>query len=241
MPLRIVMPFDCRYAARLGCTVITLALLAVDGSAAGVRKGVHRGSAAGHAHTASKKPIMRPVELPEEGILSSMVPDEGPRYELKLARPGEETIDVTYRVGDTYVPEALDKLNDYLRDSHNDEVKTYDPRTFDVLYTILAKLDQTSSVIEVLSGYRTQETNDELRRMGTTNAAKHSQHIEATALDIRVPGVSAALLRDAALAVGAGGVGYYPKGQFIHVDTGRVRKWTFAGRHGKRNHRHRRK
>jgi len=235
------MPFDCRYAARVGCTLITLALLAGNGSAAGVRKGVHKGAQAGHAHSTSKKAIMRPVELPEEGILSSMVPDEGPRYELKLARQGEDAIDVTYRVGDTYVPDALDKLNEYLRDSHNDEVKTYDPRTFDVLYTILAKLDQTSSVIEVLSGYRTQETNDELRRMGTTNAAKHSQHIEATALDIRVPGVPAALLRDAALAVGAGGVGYYPKGQFIHVDTGRVRKWTFAGRRGKRNHRHRRK
>ena len=218
-----------------------LALPATDGSAAAMLAGRHGKHASGHGQAALKKPVMRPVELPEEGILSSMVPDEGPRYELKLARQGEETLDVTYRVGDTYVPDALDKLNEYLRDSHNDEVKTYDPRTFDVLYTILAKLDQTSSVIEVLSGYRTQETNDELRRMGTTNAAKHSQHIEATALDIRVPGVSAAMLRDAALAVGAGGVGYYPKGQFIHVDTGRVRKWTFAGRHGKRNHRHRRK
>ena len=181
------------------------------------------------------------VGLPGMGFISDDdAPEIGQKYELKLARQGGEIIDVIYRVGDTYIPDALGKLSQFLRDSHNDEVKSYDPRTFDVLHTMLAKLNRSSSVIEVLCGYRTKETNDALRESRTTNAAEHSQHIEANALDLRVPGVPAVELRDAALSLGAGGVGYYPKGQFIHVDTGPVREWTFAPRratHARRHHR----
>ncbi len=185
------------------------------------------------------------VGLPGMGLIPDEddVPDvsedtDGQKFELKLARQGGEIIDVVYRVGDTYIPEALDRLSSFLHDSHNEEVKSYDPRTFDVLHTILAKLNRPSSMIEILSAYRTQETNDALRASGTTNAAEHSQHIEAKAMDIRVPGVPAANLRDAALSLGAGGVGYYPKSQFIHVDTGPVREWTFAPHPHKAVHSH---
>ncbi|WP_244502100.1 YcbK family protein [Terriglobus roseus] len=182
--------------------------------------------------------------LPGMGLLpvdEEELPADGKQYELKLAHPGGEMIDVVYRVGDTYVPEALDKLSNFLRDSHNQEVTKFDPRTFDVLHTMLAKVGKSASVINILSAYRTQETNDALRASGTTNAAEHSQHIEAKAIDLRLPGVSAATLRDAALSLGAGGVGYYPRGQFIHVDVGPVRQWTFAP-HAARKHsrRHRR-
>jgi uncharacterized protein YcbK (DUF882 family) len=180
------------------------------------------------------------VPLPSMGFISyDDVPEDGEKYEIRLARRSGEIIDVIYRVGDIYIPEALDTLSQFLRDSHTDEVKSYDPRTFDVLHTMLAKLNRSSSEIEVLCGYRTQETNDELRESGTTNAAEHSQHIEGNALDIRVAGVPAVQLRNAALSVGAGGVGYYPKGQFVHVDTGPVRKWTFTrrrARHTQRRH-----
>jgi uncharacterized protein YcbK (DUF882 family) len=181
--------------------------------------------------------------IPDDDELD-VVPEDGQKYEIKLARQGGEIIDVVYRVGDTYIPEALDKLSQFLHDTHNEEVKTYDPRTFDVLHTMLAKLGRSSSVIEILSGYRTKVTNDELRASGATNAAEHSQHIEAKALDIRVPGIPAVELRDAALSLGAGGVGYYPKSQFIHVDTGPVREWTFAPHRSSRSglrSRHRRR
>jgi uncharacterized protein YcbK (DUF882 family) len=137
-------------------------------------------------------------------------------------------IDVVYRIGDTYIPEALDQLNEFLRDSHNQEVAPYDPRTFDLLHTVLAKVGKTSSVVDILSGYRSQETNDELRMSGATNAAEHSQHILAKAMDIRVAGVSARMLRDAALSLAAGGVGYYPASQFVHLDVGPLRQWTFS-------------
>jgi len=180
------------------------------------------------------------VALPGLGLLpieGDDTPTDGKKYELKFARQGGEMIDVVYRVGDTYIPEALEKLNHFLRDSHNEQVNTFDPRTFDVLHTLLAKVGRTSAVINVLSAYRSKETNDALRASGTTNAAEHSQHIEAKAVDMRVEGVPAARLRDAALSLDAGGVGYYPKGQFIHVDTGPVRKWTYAPHASKRKHR----
>jgi uncharacterized protein YcbK (DUF882 family) len=168
------------------------------------------------------------IVLPDMGLISDDVPEDGQKYELKLSRHGGEIIDVIYRIGDTYIPEALDNLSQFLRDTHNDEVKSYDPRTFDLLHTMLSKLNRPGSVIEILSGYRAKETNDALRESGTTNAAEHSQHIEANALDIRAVGIPAVQLRNAALSLGAGGVGYYPKGQFIHVDTGPVREWTYA-------------
>lgn len=193
-----------------------------------------------HAHLHAIDRMLSSVGLPNIGFVSDdEVPEDGQKYELKLAKQDGELIDVIYRVGDTYIPGALDNLSQFLRDKHNDEVKSYDPRTFDVLHTMLRKLNSPTSVIEILCGYRTKETNDALRESGTTNAAEHSEHIEANALDIRVPGIPAVRLRDAALSLGAGGVGYYPKGQFVHVDTGPVRKWTFAGRRA-RARRHRR-
>ena len=172
------------------------------------------------------------VGMPVAGLLpdeEDELPLDGQKYELKLVRAYTgEVLHVVYRIGDTYIPDALDKLNAFLRDNHNEEISDYDPRTFDVLHTMLAKLGKTDSSVNILSAYRTQETNDMLRESGTTNAALHSQHIEAKALDIRVPGVSAPLLRDAALSLDAGGVGYYPRSQFVHVDVGPVRQWTYS-------------
>lgn len=240
--------------ARLVCALAAFAVLVASGPAASARNGAHHGKRArGHA----MRYMLADVSLPSMGLMPDDVvledgqkevpqdgqkeaPKDGLKYELKLMRRGGEALDVIYRVGDTYIPEALNNLSQFLRDSHNDEVKSYNPRTFDVLHTMLRKLNRSSSVIEVLCGYRTKETNDELRAKRTTNAAEHSEHIEASALDIRVPGVPAAQLRNAALSLGAGGVGYYPKGQFVHVDTGPVRKWTYTPHRARHARRHRR-
>ncbi|MGD0938830.1 MAG: DUF882 domain-containing protein [Terracidiphilus sp.] len=236
MPLNLATSIHRRASARLVPTFVALIVLVAAGPAASARNAKHHR----HPHPRATSYMLSDVELPDTGLVSDLAPEDGKKYELKLARRGDEILDVIYRVGDMYLPEALDKLSDYLRDSHNDEVKTYDPRTFDLLHTMLAKLNRSSSVIEILCGYRTKETNDALRASGTTNAAEFSQHIEAAALDIRVPGVPAAELRDAALSLDAGGVGYYPKGQFIHIDTGPVRQWTYVP-HSARRARHRRR
>ncbi len=215
-----------------------VALTGVVAPAAQARKPL----AHGHSRLHILAHALLDVALPDVGIVPTAddaLPEEGEKYEIKLMHSHTgDMVSVVYRIGDTYVPEALDQLNQFLRDSHNEEVNQYDPRTFDVLHTMLAKLGKPDAPIDVLSGYRSQETNDELRASGTTNAAEHSQHIVAKAVDLRVPGVPAPLLRDAALSLNAGGVGYYPKSQFVHVDVGPVRKWTYSASHAHR-HAHR--
>lgn len=210
------------------------ALIAVGllGAAAPAASAARRPQARKHPRLHAIAHTFANVALPGAGLLpddEDELPIEGQKYELKLVRAYTgEVLNVVYRIGDTYIPDALNRLNEFLRDSHNEEVSEYDPRTFDVLHTMLAKLGKLNAPVNILSAYRTQETNDMLRESGTTNAALHSQHIEAKALDIRVPGVSAPVLRDAALSLDAGGVGYYPKGQFVHVDVGPVRQWTYS-------------
>jgi uncharacterized protein YcbK (DUF882 family) len=142
-----------------------------------------------------------------------------------------ETLDIVYKVGDRYVPSAMAKLNYFLRDHRTNDVSHYDPKEFDVLHQVLAKLGRPNAVIDVVCGYRTPWSNNFLRtRSAVTGVAKNSQHMQAKAIDIRIPGVATRRLRDAALSLHEGGVGYYPISQFVHVDVGPVRQWTFGGR-----------
>jgi len=139
-----------------------------------------------------------------------------------------ESIDIVYRIGDTYLPDALDRLNHFLRDHRTQDVSSYDPKEFDVLHALMTSLGRPNGVIDIICGYRTPWSNSFLRG-GTpaSGVAEHSQHMLAKAIDIRVPGVTTAALRDAALALHAGGVGFYPVSQFVHVDVGPVRTWSF--------------
>ena len=150
------------------------------------------------------------------------------RLKLKNLHTGE-SLDIVYRVGDEYLPEAVEKLNYFLRDRHTQDVAEYDPKEFDVLHGLLARLRKPNGVIDVVCGYRTPETNADLRQNSPkTGVAEHSQHMEGHAIDLRVPGVSTVALRNAALSLHAGGVGYYPVSQFVHVDVGPVRQWAFG-------------
>jgi uncharacterized protein YcbK (DUF882 family) len=177
------------------------------------------------AHATLLAPGVLPVDVAE-------VPEDGTKYELKLHHlHSGETLDVVYRVGDTYIPEAMQKLDYFLRDSRTQDEKAYDPREFDVLHNLMARLGRSEGVIDIVCGYRTPWTNNFLRtRSGHTGVAKNSQHVEAKAIDIRVPGVGTRALRDVALSLDEGGVGYYPRSQFVHVDVGPVRRWSFYGR-----------
>lgn len=148
-----------------------------------------------------------------------------------------ESIDVVYRVGDHYLPAAIDQLNHFLRDHRTQSESQYDPKEFDVLHAIMEKLGRPDGEIDIICGYRTPWSNNFLRtRSADTGVAKNSQHVQAKAIDIRVPGVPTAKLRDTALSLHAGGVGYYPVNQFVHVDVGPVREWQYghAGNSSKR-------
>ncbi|HXX27130.1 MAG TPA: DUF882 domain-containing protein [Terriglobales bacterium] len=137
-----------------------------------------------------------------------------------------ERLDVVYRRGDTYIPAALDELDHYLRDHRTGDVRHFDPRLFDLLYDLTASVHDAGGEIDVICGYRTPGSNEFLRaRSAHTGVARHSLHMQAEAIDIRVPGIATWQLRDAALHLHRGGVGYYRSSDFVHVDMGRVRQW----------------
>ncbi|HEV2729146.1 MAG TPA: DUF882 domain-containing protein [Terriglobales bacterium] len=153
-------------------------------------------------------------------------PTDGLReYRLRLfhAHTGER-LNILYRRGDQYIPEALERLDYFLRDHRTGDVRHYDPRVFDLLHDLTAELNEPDSEVDVVCGYRTPWSNEFLRTHGH-GVARHSLHMEAMAIDVRVPGVMTSTLRDAALALHRGGVGYYASSEFVHVDVGRVRRW----------------
>jgi uncharacterized protein YcbK (DUF882 family) len=156
---------------------------------------------------------------------------KGQQFRLKLHHLHTgESLDVVYKIGNTYVPAGLAKLNYFLRDHRTNDEGHYDPKEFDLLHDILAKLGRTGSEIDIVCGYRTPGSNNFLRTRGSnTGVAKNSQHVQSKAIDIRIPGVSTTQLRDTALSLGLGGVGYYPVSQFVHVDVGPVRRWSYFG------------
>jgi uncharacterized protein YcbK (DUF882 family) len=137
-----------------------------------------------------------------------------------------ERLDIVYGAGDQYIPSALAKLDNFLRDHQTGDVRHFDPRLYDILSDLTVSVEHPGGEIDIVCGYRTPSTNESLREH-TTGVAKNSLHIQAEAIDLRMPGVNTLELRRAALALHRGGVGYYPHSDFIHVDTGRVRQWCF--------------
>jgi uncharacterized protein YcbK (DUF882 family) len=137
----------------------------------------------------------------------------------------QEKVSLVYARNDDYLPQALQRLNHFLRDHYTGDVGIIDPNLFDVLHRITRELSVAGRPFHVISGYRCPATNDRLRAASAGGVAKRSLHMEGKAIDVRLPGVPLATLRDAALSLKAGGVGYYPRDQFVHIDTGRVRHW----------------
>jgi uncharacterized protein YcbK (DUF882 family) len=147
------------------------------------------------------------------------------RTTLHNLHTGDTFNEVFYANG-AYVPDALAEAMRVLRDWRNGEEHPMDPRLFDTLHAINVRLD-TSRPFQVISGYRSPRTNAMLHAR-SSGVAEHSQHMQGKACDVRVEGVDLCVLRQAALDVGAGGVGYYPVSNFVHVDVARVRQWTGA-------------
>ena len=137
-----------------------------------------------------------------------------------------QRLDIVYRRGERYVPEALDELDTFLRDHRTGDVHHFDPRLFDLLDELTASLNDSGGEIDVVCGYRTPWSNEFLRtRHAHSGVARHSLHMQAEAIDIRLPGIPIVAVRDAALRLHRGGVGYYRSSDFVHVDVGRVRQW----------------
>ncbi len=134
-----------------------------------------------------------------------------------------EKIEATFWAEGRYLPEEIAELNRLLRDFRTGDTHPIDLRLFDLLYDIQAAVG-TQRPFQVISGYRSPKTNARLRK-ATSGVAKKSLHMQGRAIDINLPGVELNRLRLAARSLRRGGVGYYPKSGFVHVDTGRVRYW----------------
>jgi uncharacterized protein YcbK (DUF882 family) len=134
-----------------------------------------------------------------------------------------ETLNTVYFENGEYVPGALREVNYFFRDFRVNEVKAIDPRLLDLLHRIHRALD-TSQPFNLISGYRSPVTNAWLASQ-SEGVSRYSLHMDGMASDINVRGRSLALLQTIALAMRGGGVGYYPRSDFVHVDTGRIRHW----------------
>jgi uncharacterized protein YcbK (DUF882 family) len=132
-------------------------------------------------------------------------------------------LSVTYFQNGDYQRAALEQLNRFLSDWRNGKGREIDPELLDILWEI-QQVTGSEGTYEVISAYRSPETNAMLRSR-SSGVAKNSQHLHGKAIDVRLRGLNTKVLRDTALELKRGGVGYYAKSDFVHVDTGRVRSW----------------
>lgn len=135
-----------------------------------------------------------------------------------------ERLAATYWEAGAYVKDALAGLAKVLRDHRTGETHAMAPGLLDLVASLQAEF--AAQPVQVISGYRSPRTNEALRQSGGGGVAKRSLHMDGLAMDIRMPGVDLARLRDAAWGLQRGGVGYYPGSDFVHVDVGRVRRWN---------------
>ena len=150
----------------------------------------------------------------------------GPREERLLSFVHTHThacLSVPYFADGAYLPEGLASLNAFLRDHRTGEEHAIDPALYDILND-LRLATGTKAPFQVISGYRSPRTNAMLRGHGR-GVASGSLHLSGRAIDVRLADVGSASLRDAAVELARGGVGYYRGPDFVHVDTGRVRRW----------------
>jgi len=135
-----------------------------------------------------------------------------------------EKLRLCYRIGENYQRSALQRINHFLRDFRTDDIIPIDPKLLDLLHEVQQQVGNKDAVYEVLSGYRSPRTNAMLRAR-SSRVAKHSLHLTGQAIDIRLSNTRSPLVRDIAIDLGRGGVGYYQHSDFVHLDTGPVRRW----------------
>ncbi len=196
--------------------------------AAQLAKAAHH-AAGRHAVSALRTASLPSAPIPYAGLANNPVSlslGHGPRFADVHNLHTGDTLRTVYFENGRYVPEAMSELMKVLRDWRSGEEHLMDPRLFDVMHALRTRLE-VSRPFQVVSGYRSKATNDMMHER-SPGVAKNSQHTEGKASDIRLEGVDLTRIRKAALDLGAGGVGYYPVSNFVHVDVGPVRQWVGA-------------
>lgn len=134
-----------------------------------------------------------------------------------------QSLDVVYYENGEYVDSALGEINRFLKDFRTGDIAEMDPKLLDLLHDVRNELGN-DQIFEVISAYRSPQTNEMLRSK-SGGVARNSQHVLGNAIDVRLRGVRIEKLRDSALEMQRGGVGFYKQSDFVHMDTGRVRRW----------------
>ncbi|MFM8754240.1 MAG: DUF882 domain-containing protein [Phenylobacterium sp.] len=163
------------------------------------------------------------LSLAAPGLIASEARAAAPRSLSLLNLHTGERLAATYFEAGRYLPDALAALNHVLRDHRTGEAHPMAPGLLDLVAGLSGQFGRPDAV-QVISGYRSPASNATLSAR-SSGVATRSLHMQGMAMDIRIPGVPLARLRDAALALGRGGVGFYPASDFVHVDVGRVRRW----------------
>ncbi len=161
--------------------------------------------------------------LPLPVLARGLIGRDGGRELSLLNLHTGERLNAEYWLHGRYVPDALRAVAVVLRDHRNNAIHPIDPQLLDLIHRLHASVDSTAP-FNVISGYRSPETNALMHEV-SAGVAAHSLHMEGRAIDIRLPGTALSHVRQAALAMKSGGVGYYPQDDFVHVDTGAVRCW----------------
>lgn len=167
--------------------------------------------------------ILAGSALPLDALAAALKRIDAPRALAFYNIHTDERIELCYFDQGAYCPQALEQINYILRDFRTGEVTPIDTDLLDLLYAVKCRIHPRDS-FSVISGYRSPETNEKLRRH-TRGVAKKSFHTRGKAIDIRIPGYDTARLRNLCVRIKAGGVGYYPKSDFVHLDVGPVRAW----------------
>jgi uncharacterized protein YcbK (DUF882 family) len=173
------------------------------------------GGAASLVPLLTQAAAMNPLPLGSQGAF--------PLLRMRNLHTGE-TLEVSSEAALGSRPVFLAELNRFLRDHYSGDHGSMDPGLLDQVRRLQQVLG-SNGAIEVISGYRSPATNDRLRRRGGGGVASRSLHLQGRALDMRMAGVPLTTLRDAALDLRAGGVGFYPESNFLHIDTGAFRRW----------------
>lgn len=165
--------------------------------------------------------LLAPLAL-APGLARAFVAESGARRLAFYHTHTSETLDVVYREHGAYVPDALAEIHQLFRDFRTGEVHAIDPSLLDLLHDVRLSVGGEGR-FEIISAFRSPATNHMLASRG--GVADRSLHLKGQAIDVRLPGVRTTDLHRAALLRAGGGVGYYPDSDFVHLDTGRVRRW----------------
>jgi uncharacterized protein YcbK (DUF882 family) len=185
-----------------------------------------------HSASASKSIFQPVIPPPEQPIFPSYTPSRSlfrppansPEKSLSLYNTHTgEGVNAVYWAEGEYLPEALATVDHVLRDHRTDEIKPIDPHLLDLLYAIREELG-CHQAFHIISGYRSPTTNAYLRAV-RRGVAEHSLHMDGKAVDLRLPGWATFSVRSVARDLRVGGVGYYPRSEFVHVDVGPIRYW----------------